>query len=1087
MSEEPPIRIRRGLPPHPHGWRPIDTPWQVELLGWLRVAQGDRLITRFQTRKTAALLAYLAYYRHRSHPRGELVELLWPECDPAAGSHRLCQALYSLRCQLEPPGMPAGVVILANRVTVQLNPAACVTDVAQFEAALHAAEGAANLGERVQRLAAAAELYRGELLPGFYEEWLFPERQRLAEAYLQALHEVVALLEQAGDLPRALPWARRAVAVDPLREESQYQLIRLLAAAGQREAARQQYAELERLLAQELGSLPSPEIRALLDAMAEGKGWTPCPLPETGAPQRSGEEPEDRGTERQPPSLPPEPAAGEVEAGPPVSGSSQIASPAPAGHLPLQFTRFFGREHEIERLGELLLGVETRLVTLTGPGGMGKTRLGIQTAQSLRDAFPGGVWFVPLLGLSDPELIAEQVVRALGLPRSPQLDPLDQAVAFLCRQPALLLLDNFEHLVEGGVETVQALLEPGENLTVLVTSRRRLALDGEREFPVGPLPVPVGRGKLRVESPTKIGPSNLSTLNFPFSTLMQCPSLRLFVDRAQAVRPDFQVTPGNAAAVMALCHRLEGLPLALELAAARCGVLAPSQMLVRLQQRFDLLVRHGRASDLRHRGLRAALDWSFQLLSPELQRFFVRLSVFRGGWTLEAAERVCAGGGNALEELEQLRECSLVLVDEGPEEMRCRLLETLREYADEQLASEERGALQQQHAHHYLALAEEAGPQLLTDRLGMWLDRLEIEYANLRAALAWLVENGQAKAALRFATAVWPFWRVRGHHQEGREWIERALARTREQPTDSADTQQCDDPGLATIQARALYAAGELAWLQGELDAARVHLEESIALGRGSGDVGTAARSLLCLWMPLGRSVDDEAKRALVEEGLAIGRELGDRRIIASALGSLGGLACGQSDYEAAWPLFEESLRLVRELGDPLGLIGALSALGGLATREGNYGTARSLLEETLDLRLALRDDLGIAGSYWDLGNVEWHRGDFAAAGLSYQKSLTVYLEGGHRYYVLCKMSLERLAEVANGLGQPGRAVRLLAAAAALRDAAGAPLPPADRAECERHLACARTALGEEAFAAAWTEGRTLTWEQAAAEALAEM
>jgi predicted ATPase/DNA-binding SARP family transcriptional activator len=901
----------------------MDTPWRIELLGGLRATRDDRVIARFQTQKTGALLAYLAYHCHRSYPRELLIELLWPESEPRAGRNKLSLALSSLRRQLEPPGVLAGAVIIANRAAVQLNPAAVRTDVAQFDAALRAAAREKNGFEQAQRLAEAIDLYGGELLPGSCEEWVLPERQRLAAAYLQALDQLTDQMDRAGNLPRALQYARRSVSADPLREESQHTLIRLLAAAGQPEGALRQYQDLERLLADELETTPAPETRALVQAIKDRQarttvalvlnpppiatphssapvlpltgtltfllieheqeeGWTRLrglcqefrgqEIPsasgalaaafgrasdalaaavagqraladhsssgEAGAPRvrmalHTGEAQTGEESQRSPvlehatwlllaahpgqilltndtaTLLQREPAPGMqlVDLGlyrlqeaasperlfqahapemPRWEFPPPNALPAHPGHLPLQLTRFFGREAEIARLcsilisppasreaqrtrrrtgedpdpfnseslrdlcvsceagGELAAHKACRLLTLTGLGGSGKTRLALEVAERLRTPFHGAVWFIPLQDLTDARLIPDKLLDVLRLPRSPQIEPIEQAAAFLSRQPSLLLLDNFEHLVEHGAPLVQTLLEQTPALTCLVTSRQRLNLAGEQEFPVAPLPVPT-------TAPDKTDPSDPPNPSDPTdpALLIQCPSVALFLDRAQATRPDFQLTRTNAAAVMGVCARLEGLPLALELAAARIGALAPAQILERLSQRFDLLATTRRGAAPRHRSLRAALEWSYQLLSPELQRFFARLSVFQGGWTLEAVEAVC-DEPNALQYLEQLRECTLVQAAEAGGEMWFRLLETLREYGAEQLGSEEREAVAHRHASYYLAVAERA------DQVA-WFERLERELDNLRAALAWLEGSRRIQEARRLGAALREF------------------------------------------------------------------------------------------------------------------------------------------------------------------------------------------------------------------------------------------------------------------------------------------------------------------------------------------
>jgi predicted ATPase/DNA-binding SARP family transcriptional activator len=985
----------------------MDQLWRIEMLGWLRVVQPDRIVSRFRTRKAGALLAYLAYHPHRSHPREQLIELLWPGSVPAVGRSNLRSELASLRRQLEPPGVPSGTVLVADRATLQLNRAACTTDVGLFEAALQATERAASPAERVQRLIAAAELYRGELLPGYFEDWVVPERQRLAEAFLQALYALVALLEQRDDLPRALQWARRAVAADPLCEESHHLLIRLLLVAGQIEAARAQYEQGQHLLLQQLGTGLSPEIHALIRDLAPSKDWPPADP--AGKPRK----PRRLGTQSHGPQLP---AAGPGPSPTPEPGEEiapalhQSDAPArPSDNLPLRFTRFFGREREMELLRVLLQDPETKLLTLTGPGGTGKTRLSLQVARHLRDACPGGVWFVSLLDLTDPALFPDQILLSMRLPRNPHREPLEQVVASLSRAPALLLLDNFEHLVEGGAETVRTLLEQAEPLTVLITSRQCLGLEGEREFPLAPLPVPQLPAPAPARAPTRKRRSEQEheqehEQDFP-TVLIRFPSVQLLVDRAQAVRPDFQLTAHNAAAVAALCQRLEGLPLAIELAAARAWVLTPEQMLTRVEQRFDLLVGRQRTADPRHRSLRATLDWSYQLLSPEMQRFFARLSVFRGGWTVEAAAAV-GEEPKALEYLEHLRECSLVQATETAKEMRFHLLETLREYGAEQLSEEDRLAVAQQHAKFFLSLAETAEPELTGANQEFWLERLEQEHDNLRAVLTWCIESGEAQLGLRLGGALRRFWADQAYSKEGRDQLLRLLR----QPGAEKGT---------VARAKALRAAGQfvaledlgtaralgeeslaiwrrlndhagiadvlehLGWtelMQGDLAAARTFYEESVQLYRELENQRGMADALHGLGWVVETQGDVAAGRTLVEESLTILRRLGNRRATLGSLDTLGFMTLCLRDVETARSLFEEMLATARELGDKEKIAWAILRLGWIAHYEDEYAAARALYEQCLAMWRGLAHTDGLSNTLYNLGWVLRHQGDFAAA-----------------------------------------------------------------------------------------------------------
>jgi tetratricopeptide (TPR) repeat protein len=590
----------------------------------------------------------------------------------------------------------------------------------------------------------------------------------------------------------------------------------------------------------------------------------------------------------------------------------------------------------------------------------------------------------------------------------------------------------------------------------------------------------------------------------------------LLVDRAQGVRPDFQVTERNAGTVAALCARLEGIPLAIELLASRAQVLTPAQMLAHLDRRFDLLAsRHRDAGGARHRTLRAALDWSYELLAPSLQRFFIRLSVFRGGWTLEAAEAVC-DEPLALDYLAQLRECSLVLSEEhatragsGEGEIRFRMLETLREYGRENLQPGECSEIQRRHADYFLALAEEADPQLGQAEQLYWLDRLEREHDNLRAALDAWVALGELEGGLRLGAALARFWETRGHWSEGRERLQRVLthsgaqARTRARcaALRSAGILACDQGDYATARALldeclplareleeprmlavALNGLGAIAVHQGDFRAAASLFEESLAIRRQVGTPSEVASSLNNLGVVAWRQGDHEASRAFHEESLAIKREVGDIQGIAISLNSLGGLAGHRADWKTASALAEESLAIQRELGDPSGMAYALATLGDVANYQGDQETAQRYYEECLHYFREVGEPQGIAKALNLLGCMASQRGEFDTARAMQRESLALRQELGDKSGIAA--CLEGFASVEIEQGDFQRVARLLGAVAALREAVGAPLKPAEAADFDEAVAKAREALGETAFNLAWEAGRATSMEQAIAETL---
>ena len=1027
----------------------MNAQWRIELFGGLRAQRGDKIIERFSTQKAGALLAYLAYYCQRAHPREVLVELLWQESEPKVGRHRLCQALYSLRRQLEPPGVSTGAVIVAKRFSVQLTPAAVTTDVAEFEAALKAAQQTDSPPEPTHHLLTAVELYRGELLPGYYDEWIEQERKRLEEEYLRALDRLVKYLAQAHDFDRALIYARRAVNADPLREEFHRALMRLYADAGQPAAALEQYHELERLLKEQLNAVPAAATRALARNINEQLAVSSEQLVMVGGGRSVRQKTE---TRRQKAEKKPT-AVTSQQAVTPILQFPLTPSPS-VGSLPPQLTRFFGRGKEITQVRTMLLNPDNRLVTLTGIGGSGKTRLAIEVARRLQEEFKGGVWFVPFADLSDPRLIVGAMLDALRLPRSPHVEPLEQLVVALAQQPTLLVLDNMEHLLStdfgsglsglrdsGNVShpfnplqesadsphpssLILTLLQRVPTLKLLVTSRQRLDLGGEQEFPVLPLPTPTQEYSRNDSTSQTREHANTRTPEH----LMTFASVQLFVDRAQAVRPDFQVTKRNASAVAALCQCLEGIPLALELAAARAQVLSPSQVLAQLKRRFDFLVSRRRDIPERHRTLRAAIDWSYRLLSSELQRFFARLSVFRGGWTLEAAENVATlerSNVATLDFLAHLRACSLIVAEEGDSEMRFGMLETLCEYAAEQLTPEEQSRLVGRHAHYYLRLAEENEMNLEGAEQEAWLQRWDVEHDNVRAALAWGMEH-EVETTLRLAGALEQFWVVRGHAHEGLRWLTDALRDFGFQISDFGLNDSpipqsvIRNPQLAAVRAAALNKAGTLALNKGDYALTRSLHEESLALWRELGDQRGVAHSLGSLGYVAYLQGETAQARSLHEQSLALRRELGDRQGIAQTLSSLGWVAFREGNFALARSLYEESLALFRALGHKGAMAHALSALARVARHEQDFVLAHSLYEESLSLCREAGDKIHVADCLISLGVLNHEQGDLARAHALLEESLALSRELGRMWGIAS--ALHHLGMVASQRGDWARA-----------------------------------------------------------------
>jgi predicted ATPase/class 3 adenylate cyclase len=785
-------------------------------------------------------------------------------------------------------------------------------------------------------------------------------------------------------------------------------------------------------------------------------------------------------------------------------------------NVPVMPTPLIGREQEIAAVQHLLTMQGVRLLTLTGPGGTGKTRLSVQVAAELSDQFPDGVFFVALAAISDADLVIPVLAKVLGIREGESRPLLESLKEHLQQKQQLLLLDNFEQVAPAALQ-IEELLLACPHIKVLITSRALLHLQTEHIFSVPPLGLP-------------------DITNLPKSeALEQYASIALFVERARAIQPTFQVSQANARAIAEICVRLDGLPLAIELAAARIRLLPPQALLARLSNSLQVLTGGAQTLPERQQTLRNTIQWSYDLLDMQEQLLFRRLSVFSGGWTLEAAEAVVHAGQQSnsdglpiLDGTASLLDKSLLLqVALDEEEPRFIMLETIREFGRECLeALGEIEDTQQAHAAYYLDLTEKAEAQLGGPQLVAWLDRLERDHDNLWAALHWFLKQGKAtdgtrgsfvehaiEMALRMCTALERFWVVRGHRSEGRRFIEQALALS---------------AGVAAlVRAKALITAARLAFSQSDYERGETLAREGLALFRELGDMRGIALSLDRLGMAAWRRGDFAAARSFMEEDLSLFRKLGDRERVAWSLFTFGLLDSKQGEYARAQTLFEESLAMHRELGNKRGVAAALNQLaGGRLVTQIDPASARSLLEEALTLNKEIGDKEGIAVSsslfaelalsqrdlvtarsleeeslvlYREmeyrkgtaeslsfLARIASERGDYSSARALSNECLAIAKESGDRE--LLASGLERLAGViaaqqseVTSTQQALWAVKLWGAAESLREAIGAPIPPLERATYERAVNAMRTQLGEEVFITTWDEGRNMTSDQALA------
>ena len=1003
---------------------------RLSLLGGVQITSNVGPVGSFTYNKARALLAYLAVEADRPHQRDTLVGLLWPNLPDAAARTNLRQALANLRQAIgdtnaTPP------FLLITRDTIQFNSASDYNlDVSSFTTLLatcdaHAHRHLERCRSCAARLEQAAALYRGDFLAGFsvgdsvpFEEWLLRQRERLQQGALDSLARLADYHEWRGDDELARGFAQRQLDLDPWREEAHRQLMRLLARGSQRSAALAQYETCRRILARDLGVEPEAATTALYERIRAGASSEFKML--------SSELP---GRERETQNSKPWPEPG------------RRLRTQNLQNFPAQTSLLIGREAELTELGTLLENPAHRLITIVGPGGMGKTRLALAASTEQAEAFTHRAVFVPLQAISGAEFVAPAILSALDIPLQGQRDPREQLLHALRAQELLLVLDNFEQLLtpdqsenEGGVALLRDILHLASGVTLLVTSRERLALPGEWLFDLEGLSYPADEITTGIEG---------------------YGAVRLFVERASQVRRQAVLADGEITAVARICRLVEGLPLAIELAAAGLRTRSYTAIATAIETSLSAFTSGLRAVPERHRSIRATFEHSWRLLSEEERQVFVRLSVFRGGFQEEAASDVAQASPLLLA---SLVDKSLLRWDG---KARYDMHELVRQYAGEKL--EQAGEVERtrnQHAAYFLALAETAEPKLLSTARGHWLERLEQDHDNLRAVLAWSqVTMGAGEIGLRLVGALGWFWMHRDYLSEGRAWAEAVLT-------------AAGISGQPRARASALHSAGMLAWIQGDHAVASNRLMESLRHWRQTDDRRGLAVTLSIAGMEACNQYDYRAGDDFCAESVALMRDLGEPWVLAWVLYFFGNAAFNRSDYTTAGSRYEESLALFRTLDDPWGLAAPLMRLGMIACKQGEYMMARVLLEESVAIRRQIGQKQLLAHSVVGLAEVALCQRENQEAVAHLTEGLALYQEIGMFSNVVD--TLGQFARVAANQAQPDRAARLYSACKAL----------AEQPDEEPNVATIRAQLGEAAFAAAWAEGRSMTLEQAIAYAL---
>ena len=732
-----------------------------------------------------------------------------------------------------------------------------------------------------------------------------------------------------------------------------------------------------------------------------------------------------------------------------------LGKPTLPTNLPQQFTSFIGREKEMTAVKSFLL--HKRLLTLTGEGGNGKTRLALQVAAEVQENYPDGVILVELASLADPSFVAQTVASLIGMKEQAGQTIQQSLIEVLKSKQALLLLDNCEHLRTACAQFAAALVLSCPNVSLLATSREALGITGEQIYRVSSLPLPDPKHPINLEA------------------LPRYEGVQLFIERARLVSPDFDLTEQNAPALVHLCSQLDGIPLAIELAAARMRSLSVKDIDSHLHDCFRILKSGNGAAQPRQQTLQAAIDWSYNLLNEEEQQMFCRLSVFADGCAAKAAESICAPDTDAWEVvdlLSSLVDKSLVIYERQDGADRYRLLETMRQYCHKHLVEkQENHTLRDRHCAYFLQFAEEAEPHLEGPHQSLWLNSVEAEHDNLRAALAWTINS---ETQMHFISALWWFWYVRGYLSEGRGWAEGALMRSTSNPT--------------VLRAKVLHGAAILAGFQGDYPKSQALHTDALAISRTLNDAKGVADALHGMGIMARRQGDNTRARQLYEESLAIRRQTKDKRGIARSVTNLGIIAGLEKDYAAAQAYYDEGEALYRELGDKQGLATLLTNFACLFHMQNDLSAARLLYEESLQIKREISNKEGVGVSVLNLVDIARMQGDYTSMWQLLQEGLNIFSELGDEQHVAFAqqhviLALEACAVFLLRQGQPDAAARLFGSAEILREVSHSHLQQQEAEEHDRNAEAIRDVMGERACAEAWKAGRMMTLEQAVAYA----
>jgi predicted ATPase/DNA-binding SARP family transcriptional activator len=974
------------------------SPLVLRLFGPMEALVNGVSIASPRTRKAMWLLALLVLRGGTETERKWLAALLWPDSTDELALYNLRRYLTMLRDLLGPE---ADRILTPTPRSLSLDLQGAEVDVITFDRCIEAGHRAA--------LTKAVGLYRGSLLEGCGEEWAPAEREARQQAYIGAVIELAAAAQEEKRYKDAEGLLRRAIQEDPFRDSLYGALMETLAATGDYSEAVLVYRDLRTLLRNELNAEPSADCAEIFKRIrAEAKQSTGSEVPFVRLPT-----------------------------------SNRIVSSS----LPQPPTPLIGREDDLQQVRVRL--VQSRLVTMTGSGGVGKTRLALQVAKDVEKEFADGAYFVDLAPVQDGGNVEAAIARTIGVREEPPRAIRDTLQESLRQRDALLVLDNCEHLVESAAVCAASLLASCPSVRILATSRRPLAISGESLWRVPSLTLP---------EEVQVAPPGESRL----SAIASSGAVRLFAERAAESAPGFALTEENATTIARICRRLDGIPLALELAAARLRAMTVEQVDERLERQFRAITSGPAGPVPRHQSMSAAIEWSYDLLNEAERTLLRRLSIFAGGFSLEAAEEVCGSHGDAdvLETLFRLLDHSLVMFEEDQGAGRYYLLEPVRKYAWDRLVENvEDTDMTARHRRYFLDLAESAAERMIGPGEAAWVQLLDQEHDNLRAALR---SSTDPREKVRLTAAVWRFWLHKGHYGEGRGWLEQALFQ---------------DQIASEAVASSTRGYAVLLWKQGEQRAALLQMTKAQALYEELGDrrgVANVLNDAALILMELG---EDETARKQLEESLAMAREIDNSVGEAFIVGNLGSLALRSADLDRAQRLLEESEVLLRAAGCEQTIGGTLRDLAQIAVSRKEYERARTLLERSIEIhaRFGHRENLAISACR--LGAVTVALGDLKAARHHFETGLAEWRGLGSRRGLAT--ALTGFAHLASAEGDYARAAGLFAAAEALRESLRFPLAPVWREEHQRRLDAVRSALTEEEFTTAWERGRKLSADEA--------